>query len=91
MWNHYGFCLCFYLRKVVLLCLKNPKEIEFICLKCKTKERIPRDVVEFLDSADQIGVDTSVPPRFDCEKCDGLMVPIYYISVNGKVFEYKED
>ena len=70
---------------------KNPKEIEFICLKCKTKERIPRDVVEFLDSADQIGVDTSVPPRFDCEKCDGLMVPIYYISVNGKVFEYKED
>lgn len=70
---------------------KNPKEIEFICLKCKTRERIPRDVVEFLDSADQIGVDTSVPPRFDCEKCDGLMVPIYYVSVNGKVFEYKEN
>ena len=47
------------LKKGCIIMSKNPKEIEFICLKCKTKERIPRDVVEFLDSADQIGVDTS--------------------------------
>lgn len=70
---------------------KNPNKIEFICLKCKTKERIPRDIVEFLDASDQIGVDLNTPPRFDCETCDGKMVPIYYISVNGKIFEYKED
>ncbi len=69
---------------------KNGKEIEFICPKCKTKERIPTEIVEMLDQADQIGVDTSVPPRFNCEKCSGKMVPIYYIDVNGKIFEYKE-
>ena len=48
---------------------KNPDKIEFICPVCKTRERIPRKVVEFLDEADQIGVDTSIPPRFDCENC----------------------
>lgn len=70
---------------------KNPDKIEFICPVCKTRERIPRKVVEFLDEADQIGVDTSVPPRFDCQNCYGKMVPIFYIGVNGKIYEYKED
>ena len=70
---------------------KNPDEIEFICPKCKTKERIPTEIVEMLDYADQIGVDTSVPPRFDCENCDGLMVPIYYIGAKGRIYEYKEN
>ncbi len=65
------------------------KEIEFICKKCKTKEKIPADIVRMLDKADQIGVDTSVPPRFNCAKCAGKMVPIYYKDVNGKIFEYK--
>ena len=69
---------------------KNENEIEFICPLCKTVERIPTEIVEMLDAADQIGVDTSVPPRFDCEKCPGKMVPIYYIGVNGKIYEYKE-
>ena len=66
---------------------KNPKEIEFICSKCKTKELIPTDIVLMLDKADQIGVDNSYPPRFDCEKCFGKMVPSFYIGVNGIVFE----
>lgn len=44
-----------------------------------------------LDAADQIGVDTSVPPRFDCSKCNGKMVLIYYIGVKGRVYEYKEN
>lgn len=39
---------------------KNPNEIEFICPKCKTVEKIPTEIVEMLDRADQIGVDTSV-------------------------------
>ena len=69
---------------------KNGKEIEFICLKCKTKEKIPTYIVEILDKADQFG-DTSIPPRFDCEKCTGKMVPIYYIGVKGQVYEYKEN
>ena len=70
---------------------KNPDEIEFICQKCKTRERIPTEIVEMLDYADQIGVDTSVPPRFDCENCDSKMVPIYYIGAKGRIYEYKEN
>ena len=69
---------------------KNPKQIEFICPICKTKERIPRDVVEFLDASDQIGVDTNVPPRFNCQNCYGKMIPIHYVSVNGKIFTYND-
>ena len=69
---------------------KNKSEIEFICPLCKTIERIPTEIVEMLDYADQIGVDTSVPPRFDCENCTGKMVPVYYIDANGKIFEYKK-
>ena len=30
---------------------KNPDEIEFICPKCKTRERIPTEIVEMLDYA----------------------------------------
>jgi len=70
---------------------KNPKEIKFICPKCKTHELIPTDVVEFLDQSDQTGVDTSVPPRFDCNNCNGKMVPTFYVSVNGIVFENSLD
>lgn len=47
--------------------IKNPKQIEFICPICKTIEKIPFEIVRMLDSADQINVDTDVPPRFDCE------------------------
>jgi len=70
---------------------KNPAQIEFICPICKTKERIPRKIVEFLDEEDQCGVDTSVPPRFDCEFCFGKMVPIFYVGVNGKIYSYTEE
>lgn len=69
---------------------KNKSEVEFICPLCKTIERIPTEIVEMLDAADQLDVDTSVPPRFDCEKCPGKMEPIYYVGVNGKIYEYKE-
>ena len=70
---------------------KNKNEIEYICPKCKTKEMISTEIVEMLDRADQVGVDTSIPPRFDCEKCNGKMVPIYYIGVKGQVYEYKQN
>ena len=69
---------------------KNGKFIEYICPKCKTKENIPTEVVEMLDKADSYGVDTSYPPRFECQKCPEKMVPIYYISVHGKIHVYKE-
>lgn len=69
---------------------KNPKQIEFICPKCKTIEFIPTEIVEMLDRADQINVDTDVPPRFDCEHCPGKMVPKYYIGVKGKIYKYED-
>lgn len=71
--------------------IKNKKEIEFICPLCKTREKIPTEIVEMLDAADQNNVDIDVPPRFDCEKCLGKMVPIYYVSVNGKIYKYENN
>ena len=69
---------------------QNGEFIKFICPKCKTTESIPTKVVEMLDEMDSIGTDLSIPPRFDCEKCDGKMVPIHYISVNGTVHTYEK-
>ena len=69
---------------------KNPSKIEFICPVCKTREFIPRNVVEFLDDLDSNGVDTSVPPRFDCKNCMGKMEPIYYIGVTGHIYRYDD-
>ena len=77
-------------RFTMKLKIKNKKEIEFICPLCKTTEKIPTSIVEMLDKADQIGVDTSVPPRFDCEHCPGKMVPKFYIGVKGKVYKYED-
>jgi len=68
---------------------KNSEEIQFVCPLCGFEELIPTEIVEMLDAADQVGVDTAVPPRFDCQKCKGKMEPTYYVSVNGIVFEKK--
>lgn len=70
--------------------MKEEKEIEFICPKCKTIEYIPTDIIEFLDRSEQTRVDNSYPPRFDYEKCDNKMVPVYYVGVNGTIYEYKK-
>lgn len=77
-----------YIERRFVMKLKNKKNIEFICPVCKTIEKIPREIVEMLDVADQHGVDTDVPPRFDCEKCYGKVVPIFYIGVKGKIYKY---
>ena len=58
-------------RREYTMKLKNPNQIEFICLECGTKEKIPLKIVRFLDENDQDGVDTEIPPRFDCQKCSG--------------------
>jgi len=33
------------------------------------------------------GGDPATPPRFQCEKCNGVMVPEYYKGISGT--EYK--
>ncbi len=43
------------------------------CIQCGVKEDIPQGVVDFFDEMD-LG-DPSVPPRFRCEKCGGVMLP----------------
>jgi len=56
----------------------------------KLEKGIPTEIVKMLDYSDQIDVVTSVPPRFDCKKCDGKMVPIYYVGAKGRIYEYTE-
>lgn len=67
---------------------KENKTVRFRCLSCDTEEDIPRDVVEMLDLQD--GGDLLVPPRFDCEVCNGLMEPIHYRSVHGITYNIDE-
>ena len=62
--------------------------VKFRCLECGIEEEIPKDVVKMLDLQD--GGDLIVPPRFDCEECDGLMEPVYYVSVHGITYDIDE-
>ena len=68
---------------------KNPMQIKYICTDCGVEEMIPLNVVRTFDELDQS--DINEPPQFDCENCGGLMRPERYISVFGKIFEYKKD
>ena len=63
--------------------------IRYRCLECGIEEDIPRGVVETFDTFDD--GDRSVPPRFDCENCDGLMEPIEYEGVHGEFYKIKEE
>ena len=63
--------------------------VKYRCLECGTEEDIPRGVVETFDTFDD--GDTSVPPRFDCENCGGLMEPIEYEGVHGEVYRINEE
>ena len=81
----------YYYYGIWIYLTEKSRQIGLIYPVCKTRERIPRKIVEFLDEADQIGVDTSISPRFDCEKCYGKMVQFFYIDVKGKIHEYKEN
>jgi len=63
----------------------NSEAILFRCVKCKSEEWIPKDVVDFFDIMDT--GDPTVPPRFDCQSCSGKMEPVQYINHDG--IEYK--
>ena len=64
--------------------------VEYICPNCKTKEIIPKDVVDYFDEMDSIGVDNSYPPMFKCINCNNDMVPVFYKSIHGFIHEYKD-
>ncbi len=59
--------------------------MNFICLQCGKEELIPTEVVEHFDFLD--GGNPSDPPRFNCEECDGEMIPEYFVSHTGIVYE----
>ena len=63
----------------------SKETVKYICLECKGTEEIPLDVVRNFDAMDD--GDTTVPPQFRCEECDGEMYPEYYKGVHG--YEYR--
>lgn len=67
---------------------EKSKPITFACLECGEKEDIPKDVVDTFDTFDD--GDLSVPPRFDCEICGGIMEPIEYTSAHGITYRLEE-
>ena len=68
---------------------QNSSMIRYVCNRCGNDEEIPLDVVKTFDEMDQSNINE--PPQFDCEVCGGLMRPEKYISIFGKLFEYKKD
>lgn len=58
--------------------------VTYKCPKCNFKEDIPKEVVDYFDLTD-LG-DPTVPPRFDCQKCDGKMEPTYYVNREGFIY-----
>jgi hypothetical protein len=63
----------------------NEEEILYICLQCKNKENIPKEVVEYFDEIDQSNINE--PPCFACEKCGGVMRPQKYNGIYGKNYK----
>ena len=68
---------------------KNLEVIRYICTNCGLEEEFPLEVVKTFDEMDQSNINE--PPQFDCETCGELMRPERYVSIFGKVFEYKKD
>ena len=63
----------------------NEEEILYICLQCKNKENIHKEVVEYFDEIDQSNINE--PPCFACEKCGGVMRPQKYNGIYGKNYK----
>lgn len=61
------------------------EEILYICMECKTKENIPKEVVEFFDEMDLSNINGQ--PCSSCEKCGGVIRTQKYNGIHGK--EYK--
>lgn len=60
---------------------------DYVCSKCGIHENIPTHIVmnfEFMD-----GGSDDYWPNFDCEKCNGLMYPVYFKGHSGKIYQYK--
>lgn len=74
---------------MIILKIKRPYYTEFICTNCKSHEKIPTKIVLQMDMLDP--GDPIYPPMFDCEKCNGLMKPLYFIGYTGIIYKYDGD
>ena len=72
--------------EVIILKIKRPTYTEFICTNCKCHEKIPTKIVLQMDMMDP--GDPIYPPMFNCEKCGGLMKPVYFIGYTGIEYTY---
>lgn len=54
-------------------------------MECKTKENIPKEVVEYFNEMDQSNINET--PCFSCEKRSGVMRPQKYNGIHGKKYE----
>ena len=71
---------------MIILKIKRPTYTEFICTQCKCHEKIPTKIVLQMDMMDP--GDPLYPPTFNCEKCWGLMKPVYFIGYTGIEYSY---
>lgn len=62
----------------------NDNFVLFKCSACHFEENIPKEVVDFFDVMDD--GDSSVPPKFACQKCSAEMTPVYYVNHQGIVY-----
>jgi predicted nucleic-acid-binding Zn-ribbon protein len=63
--------------------------VTFKCLNCGATEDISHDIVEFLDGTD-IEYNPNSAPQFSCDKCDGVMYPVFYRNQLGKEFRIND-
>ncbi|WP_261321618.1 hypothetical protein [Enterococcus raffinosus] len=76
-------------KKQLLKSFDSIGTINYSCLNCGVKEKIPKDVVQFLDAGD-VGDDPENAPQFECEKCGGEMYPEYYKNAFGYEFRISD-
>ena len=74
---------------MIILKIKRPYYTEFICTQCGCHEKIPTKVVLNLDMMDP--GDPLCPPMFNCEKCLGLMKPLYFVGYTGIEYRYSDN
>ena len=63
--------------------------VHYICLECGIKEKLSKEVVQFLDGGD-VAFDPENAAQFYCEKCGEEMYPEYYKNVPGYEFRISD-
>ena len=69
------------------------KTVDYICPKCKHELKAPIETVLEFEEEDMFNnLPINTPPYVECPNCRKLcMIPKYYKSMRGYLFEYKED